>query len=103
MLAEIGEHGVDELGGRRGHEHLAAVASGCDPRGAVDVVADVALVAEKRRARVDADADADPPARGQPLGAGRAGPEPWSRAPRCRRRWTKLPASASACGMTLAQ
>ena len=40
-------------------EHLAAVAGRRDPRGHVDVLADVALVGHERRAGVQADAHAD--------------------------------------------
>ena len=59
VLAEVGQLVLDELGGRLREDDLAAVARGGDARSEVDVVADVALVGEQRRAGVQADAHAD--------------------------------------------
>ena len=60
VLAEVGERRpLDELGGRMREEDLAAVAGGGDARGEVDVVADVALLGDERRARVQADPHLD--------------------------------------------
>ena len=55
VLTEVTELVVDKALGRGGDEHLSAVAGGGDTGGAVDVVADVALVGQKRRSRVQAD------------------------------------------------
>ncbi len=59
------------LDGGLGHHDLAAMRRGHDPRGAVDVEADVVPSDDGRAARVDADADAHldvigPGCRGQP-------------------------------------
>ena len=59
VLPEVGQLGFDERGGRRGDEHLAAVTRRRDASGAVDIVADITLVANERRARMDADAHSD--------------------------------------------
>ena len=61
MLAEIAELGVDQRRGRRRDDDLAAVRGRRDPRRAVHVDADVALVADQRRARVQAHAHTDRP------------------------------------------
>jgi hypothetical protein len=52
VLAEVDELVLDKRGGRRGEDDLTAVRGGGDTCGEVDVVTDVALVGEKRRARV---------------------------------------------------
>jgi hypothetical protein len=59
VLAEVLEPELDELrrGGR--DEHLPAVTTSGDASGAMDVAADVALVGEERRPRVQADAHRD--------------------------------------------
>ena len=59
MLPEVGQLGFDERGGRRRDQHLAAVTRRRDASGAVDIVADITLVANERRARMDADAHSD--------------------------------------------
>ena len=66
MLAEITEiAGLDEYGGRRRHEHLAAVPRGGDASGAVDIVADKPFLSEQGRARVDSDSHPDLSVRGE--------------------------------------
>ena len=59
VLAEVGERELGEARRCCGNEHLAAVAGGGDARGSMDVVADVALVREQRRARVQPGSHAD--------------------------------------------
>ena len=61
VLAEVADRRValEEAAGRLGEDDLPAVGSGGDPRRAVDVDADVALVGHDRLAGVDAHADAD--------------------------------------------
>ena len=56
MLTEVAQVTVDERRRRLRHEHLSAVAGRCDPGSAMDVDADVALVGEERRPRVQTDA-----------------------------------------------
>ena len=64
VLAEVAE-GVrgKKGGGRLGDEHPPTVARGGDAGGTVDVGADVALVGQERRARMQADAHREPAAR----------------------------------------
>ena len=57
VLAEVGELGVDKRRGSRRDKHLAAVARGGDTSCPVDVVADVTLLSDERRSRMDSDAD----------------------------------------------
>src|SRR4051812_17595756 len=60
VFAEVSERfSVCECGRRAGYEDLAAVPRGCDARRAMDVYADVSLLAEQRRSRVQAHADAN--------------------------------------------
>ena len=60
VLAEVDQVGAFALGYRRGRdEHLAAVTGGSDSRRPMNVHAHVALVGQKRRARVDPDPDPD--------------------------------------------
>jgi hypothetical protein len=60
MRAEVAESGrVEESGGRRADEDLAAVAGGGDARRTMDIRADVALLGQQRRAGVETDANAD--------------------------------------------
>ena len=66
VLAEVTQLVLDEGGTGGGHEHLSAVAGCGDAGGAVDVSADVALLGEERRARVQANAHLNR-ARGEPL------------------------------------
>jgi hypothetical protein len=55
VLPEVAEALASEQGGGRGRdEHLAAVPGSCDAGGAVHVGADVALLGQERRARVQA-------------------------------------------------
>ena len=68
VLAEVGEVGFDQRRRRSGDEDLAAVARRRDPSRAVDVLADIALVSEERRARVDSGPDTNPPAHCQSFG-----------------------------------
>jgi len=56
VLTEVAElAAVDQRRGRRRDEHLPAVTGGSDARGAMDVGADVALIREQRRARMEPD------------------------------------------------
>ena len=71
MLAEIDECvACDEGSRRRRDEHLPAVPASRDPGGAVDVVANVSLVGDERRAGMHAHPQPDPvgssPARPSP-------------------------------------
>ena len=59
MLAEVAQVGVQELRRRGRDEDLPAVAAGCDAGGAVDVLADVSLLAQERRPGMQADPDPD--------------------------------------------
>ena len=61
VLTEIAQldRRVQELARRQGDEHLPAVTSGCDPGGAVDVDADVALAGEERLAGMESHPDVD--------------------------------------------
>src|SRR3954447_17412639 len=60
VLAEVTERfSVCECGRRAGYEDLAAVPGRCDARRAMDVYADISLLAEQRRPRVQAHADAN--------------------------------------------
>jgi hypothetical protein len=62
MLAQVREHIAVDLVARRLREHdLATVRRGCDTRCEMDVISDVALVGDERRARVKADAQVDRP------------------------------------------
>ena len=54
---------LDEIARRRREEHLAAVAGRADPGAEVDVLADVALLRQVRRARVQTHAHDDRAAR----------------------------------------
>ena len=59
MLAEVAQHTViweEKRGGGRRDQDLTPVAGGGDACGAVDVVADVALLRQERRARMQAHA-----------------------------------------------
>ena len=63
MLAEVGElEAVEEVPRRSARDDLAAVPSRGDPRGEVHVLADVALLGEAGRSRVQTDAHPDRPA-----------------------------------------
>ncbi len=63
VLTEVVQaRGADQHGRRGRHEHLPSVATGRDPGGTVHVLADVPLVGEQRRARVQADPHPDRPA-----------------------------------------
>ena len=55
----VGQRARHERGGRRGQQDLPAVAGGADPRGAMDVDPDVALLSDDGLAGVDAHADAE--------------------------------------------
>ena len=60
VLAEVADGDrLEETAGRLGEDDLPAVGGGGDPRRAVDVDADIALVGHDRLARVDPHADAD--------------------------------------------
>ena len=60
MLTKVLKHlAIYERGGGGGHEHLTAMAAGGDPRGAVHVLTDVALIGEQGCARVETDPDGD--------------------------------------------
>ena len=59
VLAEVGQLDVDEAGGRRRDEHLAAVTGGGDAGGPMHVVADVALLCQQRRPGVQPDPHPD--------------------------------------------
>ena len=59
MLTEVAKVGVDERRCLLRDEHLSAVAGRCDPSGAMDVDAHVALVGKERRPRVQTDAHAN--------------------------------------------
>ena len=89
VLAEIGELDARRArASQRERIDLAAVARSGDAGGEVDVVADVALVGEQRRARVQADPHLDRPRRqrlGHRLAQPRALPAPWGRRRRTRR------------------
>jgi hypothetical protein len=67
VLAEVAELVLDELGGRGRDEHLPAVPGRGDAGGTVHVSADVPLLGEQRRPRVQSDPDLDR-ARGERLG-----------------------------------
>ena len=73
MLAEVAHVlAGDEVARRLRQEHLPAVPGGGDPRRAVDVHPDVALVGHDRLARVEPHPDADRPVaeRRLPVGGG---------------------------------
>jgi hypothetical protein len=55
----VAERAVRQRLGRRGQEDLAAVAGSHDPRGAMDVEADVGVLADRSLAGMQPDADAD--------------------------------------------
>ena len=74
MLAEIDELELGEACSCCGNEDLASVAGRRDARGAMDVVADVALLGEQRRPGVEPGTHADR-ARGKRLRHGRGGRE----------------------------
>ncbi len=59
VLTEVAKVTVDERCRRLRHEYLSAVAGRCDTRSTMDVDADIALVGEERRPRVQTDAHAD--------------------------------------------
>ena len=59
VLSEVAEVAVDELASRAGDEHLSAMPGGHDPRGEMDVHADVLRRVECRLAGVHAHADLD--------------------------------------------
>ena len=67
VLAEVDERAVDKLGGRTGEDDLASVAYSGDAGGKVHIAADVALLRDERRARVQSDSHLDRPRR-EPLG-----------------------------------
>jgi hypothetical protein len=52
MLSEVCQLELDELCRRCGENDLTAVRRSCDPRAEMDVVTDVTLGADMRRARV---------------------------------------------------
>ncbi len=60
MLAKVRQLSVDKSARRLRNKHLASVTCCRDPRGQVDVLADVALVSDVRVPRVQAHAYADP-------------------------------------------
>ena len=61
VFAEVADRSVSryEAARRLGDDDLSAVRRGCDPRGAVDVHADVVLLGHERLAGVDAHPDPD--------------------------------------------
>ena len=63
MVAQVCQLLLDELRRGRRDQHLAAKTHGCNAGGSVDISADVALVSEQRRARVQADPHLDRPRR----------------------------------------
>jgi len=63
VFAEVVQLGVDQRRRRGRDDHLAAVGRRRDARGPVNIVADVALSGQERRAGVDTDANRDRPAR----------------------------------------
>ena len=71
VLAEVGELELDERGRRGRDEHLPAVAGRGDPRGAVHVLSDVALVGEQGRPGVQADPHLDRPGASAAVSLGR--------------------------------
>ena len=106
VAAEVGQRrlGVEERGGRFGEQHLAAVGKRRDSRAAVDVDAHVALRGHRRRACVDAHADAYRPGLQRRLRLTRGG----RRALRGRKRdeervALRVDLDAAVCGERLAQ
>ena len=75
VLAEVADRSVclEKAARRLGDDDLAAVRRGCDPRRAVDVHADVALLGHERLAGVDAHPDPDRPGPERRLRLGRGG------------------------------
>ena len=75
VLPEVSERSIrlEEAARRLGDDDLAAVRGGCDPRRAMDVHADVALLGHERLAGVDAHPHLDRPGFERPLRLGRGG------------------------------
>jgi hypothetical protein len=61
MLPQVYELDLDKLRARRRNEHLAAVANRRQSGGPVDIAAEVPLLCEERRARVQPDPHLDRP------------------------------------------